>query len=74
MWVPVVVMIAGFQLYFIALLLMRIRGEILRRESNAYWVAQELGEAPLDPAQPGPPMAPPSPPAYGAAGPAAQRI
>lgn len=54
MWVPVVLMIAGFELYFIALLLIRLRGEILRRERNAHWVAQELGEAPLNSGQSGP--------------------
>jgi heme exporter protein C len=74
MWVPVVVMIAGFQLYFIALLLLRVRGEILRRERNAHWVAQELGNIPVDPAQPGAPMTPPGSSAYGTAGPAVQRV
>ncbi|MGH8256655.1 MAG: heme ABC transporter permease CcmC, partial [Steroidobacteraceae bacterium] len=56
MWVPVVVMIVGFQLYFIALLLIRTRGEILRRERNAHWVAEALGT----------PWAAPQPPSSGA--------
>ncbi len=60
MWVPVLMMIAGFELYFIALLLLRTRGEILRRERNASWVAQELGEAPPDSAPSGPPLAHPA--------------
>ncbi len=47
-------MIAGFELYFIALLLIRLRGEILRRERNAHWIAEELGEAPLNSGQSGP--------------------
>ena len=53
MWVPVVITIVGFELYFIALLLIRVRGEILRRERNASWVAEALG------------LVPPAPPAVG---------
>jgi hypothetical protein len=52
MWVPVVVMIAGFQLYFVALLLIRTRGEILRRERNAQWVAEALGAGSAAPQPP----------------------
>jgi hypothetical protein len=37
-------MLAGFSLYFVALLLTRARGEVLRRERNARWIATALEE------------------------------
>jgi hypothetical protein len=35
-------MLAGFTAYFITLLLMRARGELLRRERQARWMAEAL--------------------------------
>ena len=43
MLVPLLLMLAGFTLYFVALLLTRARGEVLRRERNARWIAEALG-------------------------------
>lgn len=42
MLVPLLLMLAGFTLYFVALLLTRARGEVLRRERNARWIAEVL--------------------------------
>ncbi len=44
---PLLVMIAAFTFYFIALLLMRARAEVLRRERGGAWLREELsrGEA-----------------------------
>jgi heme exporter protein C len=44
MLVPLLLMLAGFSLYFGALLLTRARGEVLRRERNAHWIAEALEE------------------------------
>jgi len=38
MLVPLFIMIAGYQLYFVWLLCRRLQGEILRRERNATWL------------------------------------
>jgi hypothetical protein len=38
-------MLAGFTALFIALLLVRARGEVLRRERNARWTAELFGVA-----------------------------
>jgi hypothetical protein len=38
-------MLAGFTAYLVALLLIRARGELLRRERNARWIAEALGAA-----------------------------
>jgi len=46
MLVPLLLMLVGFTLYFAALLLVRARGEILRRERTARWVADALGVKP----------------------------
>jgi len=46
MLVPLLLMLAGFTLYFAALLLVRARGEILRRERSTRWVAEALGVKP----------------------------
>jgi heme exporter protein C len=43
MLVPLLLMLAGFTAYFVALLLVRARGEVLRRERNARWIAEALG-------------------------------
>ena len=42
MLLPLLAMILGFYCYFAAVLLVRTRAEILRRERNAQWIAQEL--------------------------------
>lgn len=39
---PLLLMFVGFALYFIAVLLIRLRAELLRRERNASWVREEL--------------------------------
>ena len=45
MLVPLLLMLAGFSLYFGALLLTRARGEVLRRERNAHWISAALEES-----------------------------
>jgi heme exporter protein C len=45
MLVPLLLMLAGFTLYFIALLLIRARGEVLRRERNARWIDEAVAGA-----------------------------
>jgi heme exporter protein C len=45
MLVPLLLMLAGFTALFIALLLVRARGEVLRRERNARWTADLFGIA-----------------------------
>jgi heme exporter protein C len=42
MLVPLLLMLAGFTAYFVALLLVRSRGELLRRERNTRWIAEAL--------------------------------
>lgn len=42
MLVPLLMMIVGFQLYYFALLLMRVRGEVLRRERSAGWIREAV--------------------------------
>ena len=44
MLVPLLMVMAGFTLYFAALLLVRARGELLRRERTTRWVAAALRE------------------------------
>jgi heme exporter protein C len=44
MLVPLLMMIAGFTLLFGALLLTRLRGELLRRERNASWLKEALAQ------------------------------
>jgi len=43
MYVPLLLMLLGFTLYFAAILLVRARGEVLRRERSARWVGDALG-------------------------------
>jgi threonine/homoserine/homoserine lactone efflux protein len=43
MLVPLLLMLAGFTFVFCALLLTRARGEVLRRERNARWIARGSG-------------------------------
>jgi heme exporter protein C len=42
MLVPLLIMLAGFTLLFVYLLLVRLRGEILRRERTASWIGEAL--------------------------------
>ncbi|MBZ9559441.1 MULTISPECIES: heme ABC transporter permease [unclassified Modicisalibacter] len=44
MWLPLAVMLLGFYAFFAALLVMRTRNEILRRESAKRWVRELAGE------------------------------
>jgi heme exporter protein C len=43
MLVPLLTMLFGFTLFFVAVLLLRLRGEILNRERSASWVREVLG-------------------------------
>jgi heme exporter protein C len=43
MLVPLLMMLLGFTLLFAALLLVRLRGEVLRRERAASWIREALG-------------------------------
>ncbi len=43
MLVPLLLMMLAFTLYFGAILLVRARGEILRRERNARWIGEAIG-------------------------------
>ena len=43
MLVPLLLMMLAFMLYFAAVLLVRARGEVLRRERNARWVIEAIG-------------------------------
>lgn len=43
MLVPLLLMMLAFTLYFAAVLLVRARGEILRRERNARWILEAIG-------------------------------
>ncbi len=42
MLIPLLLSILGFTLYFAAILLVRLRGEILRRERSASWIREAL--------------------------------
>jgi len=42
MLVPLLMMFVGFTLLFAYLLLVRLRGEILRRERTASWIREAL--------------------------------
>ena len=39
---PALAMLFGFMLYFGAVLFVRLRAEVIRRERNAAWLKQEL--------------------------------
>jgi len=43
MLVPLLLLMLAFVLYFAAIVLVRSRGEVLRRERNARWIAELLG-------------------------------
>ena len=42
MWLPLLIMVVGYYLFFFAIWMMRIRNEILFREKNTDWVKQWL--------------------------------
>jgi heme exporter protein C len=42
MYVPLLIMLLGFTLFFVAVLLTRLRGEILRRERAASWLKEAV--------------------------------
>jgi heme exporter protein C len=42
MWLPLLVMVLGFYCFFTLVLLMRMRLEVLRRESRSSWVKAEV--------------------------------
>jgi heme exporter protein C len=42
MLIPLLIMIVGFTLFFVALLLVRVRGEVLRRERSAGWIREVM--------------------------------
>jgi heme exporter protein C len=42
MLTPLLMMMVGFSLYFVAVLLVRLRAEILRRERTASWIKEVL--------------------------------
>jgi heme exporter protein C len=42
MLVPLLLMLFGFTLYFAAVLMIRLRAEILRRERQASWLREVL--------------------------------
>ena len=44
MLVPLLMMLLGFTLYFAAIMLVRARGEVLRRERSAHWIAAAAEE------------------------------
>lgn len=45
MLIPLLIMLAGFTALFVTLLLIRARGEVLRRERNARWTVDVVGAA-----------------------------
>ena len=42
MLVPLLLMLLGFTLYFVAVLMIRLRAEVLRRERQASWLREVL--------------------------------
>lgn len=42
MLIPLLIMFLGFTLYFVAILLMRLRAEVLRRERSASWLREAV--------------------------------
>ena len=42
MWVPLLIMVLGFYCFFAVSLLLRMRLEVLKRESRASWVKAEV--------------------------------
>jgi heme exporter protein C len=46
MLAPLLLMMLAFTLYFVAIVLVRTRGEILRRERSARWISEVIGAGP----------------------------
>ena len=44
MWVPLLLMVLGFYCFYAVVLLMRMRLDILRRESRTSWVREEVAK------------------------------
>jgi heme exporter protein C len=44
MWVPLLIMVLGFYCFFGAVLLMRMRLEVLKREARSTWVKAEVAQ------------------------------
>jgi heme exporter protein C len=42
MLIPLLLMLLGFTLYFVAIVLLRLRGEVLRRERSASWLREAV--------------------------------
>jgi heme exporter protein C len=42
MWLPLLVMVIGFYLFFFTVLVMRMQAEILSREHRSEWVSQRV--------------------------------
>jgi heme exporter protein C len=42
MWLPLLVSVIGFDLFFVTVLMIRMQGEILQRESRADWVRKRI--------------------------------
>ncbi|WP_425327909.1 heme ABC transporter permease, partial [Pseudomonas nitroreducens] len=42
MWIPLLMMVAGFYCFFAVVLMMRMRLEVLKREARASWVKAEV--------------------------------
>ena len=42
MWLPLLVMVLGFYCFFGAVVLMRMRLDVLKRESRASWAKAEI--------------------------------
>jgi heme exporter protein C len=56
MLIPLMMMLLGFTLYFVAVLLVRLRAEVLNRERAASWIREAIGPRPSST------MPPPGPP------------
>ncbi|MFN3235748.1 MAG: cytochrome c biogenesis protein CcsA, partial [Pseudomonadales bacterium] len=48
MWLPLLVMVIGFYLFFFVVLTLRMQGEILNREYRAEWVKQRVAQRQLE--------------------------
>ncbi|MCY1299505.1 hypothetical protein D9M70_490330 [compost metagenome] len=42
MWLPLLIMVLGFYCFFAAVLLLRMRLEVLKREARSSWVKAEI--------------------------------
>lgn len=48
MWLPLLIMVIGFYLFFFTALILRMQNEVLNREFRADWVIQRTGRRPLE--------------------------